>query len=251
MTWQPPSPRAMPATTLREHWRARTERASWAYPSDWHCEAVDALCEAVSDQADIWEPGVRLGQDRASAAVGLAETLADVDILTELIADEHAEPLRRAVSLGWSERATAPAAAIVDPLTGLACHAYLQERLGEVYRAADAGGEPANDSFALVVFRISVPTAGLARRLPMVLVADAVRAIFDAGETLALLGDSTVVVLARRTLPLARRIRIAHRQAQQRIERDEQVPGAAVHSWTESLPATVELARALLTDLSR
>lgn len=251
MTWQPPPAPTGSAATLREHWRARTQRASWAYPSDWHCEAIDALCEAVADQDDIWEPGVRLGQDRAAAAVGLAETLADVDALTELIADQYAEPLRRAVSLGWSERATAPAAAIIDPLTGLACHPYLQERLGEVYRAAAGGGQQANDQFALVVFRISVPTAGLARRLPMVLVADAVRAIFDTGETLALLGDSTVVVLAERTPQLAARTRIAHRQAQQRIERDEQVPGAAVHSWMESLPATVDLARALLTDLSR
>ena len=53
----------------------------------------------------------------------------------------YTDPLRRAVSLGWADRISAPPASVEDPLTGLTTPEYLRVRLGELYRAADVSGD--------------------------------------------------------------------------------------------------------------
>ncbi len=240
----------MAGSLLRERWRALAA-AGWAYPSDWHVESVDAVCEALADRRDPWDAAERLGRDRATAAVGLPETLADIDALTAIVAAPLAEQLRRAVSLGWSAVATAPPVTIVDPMTGLASAGYLQVRLGELYRAAAASEVPASQSHALVMIRVVTGVQGLGRRLPMVIVADALRAVFDGGETLAVLSDSMITVLTERTPRLARRVALARQTAQRLLHSDEQAAPARVRAWIESLPPTAATAVDLLGDLGR
>lgn len=234
---------------LREQWRALSMTVGWAYASDWAQDSVDALCEAIVDGRDPWSAAERLGQDRARSAVGLAETLADIDALTALVPDDHAEQLRRAASLGWSEVATAPQVGLIDPMTGLASAGYLQVRLGEVYRAADAGSVPAAHS--LVILQIRSSAAGLSRRLPMVVVADGLRSIFDRGETLSLLSDSTIAVLCRRDARLAARVALARTVSQRLVDRDEQAPAVSIAGWIEALPTTLAMATEMLGELGR
>lgn len=236
---------------LREQWRSLAAVGGWAYPSDWHLESVDAVCEALADSRDPWDAAERLGRDRATAAVGLPEALADIDALTSIVPAPLAEPLRRAVSLGWSAVATAPPVSIVDPMTGLASAGYLQVRLGEIYRAAAASEVAASQSHALVMIQVATGVQGLGRRLPMVIVADALRAVFDGGETLAVLSDSMIVVLTERTGRLARRVALGRQTAQRLLHTDEQAGSARVRAWIESLPPTAAAAADLLGDLGR
>lgn len=241
----------MAGSVLREQWRSLAAAGGWAYPSDWHLESVDAVCEALADRRDPWDAAERLGRDRAVAAVGLPETLADIDALTSMVAAPLAEQLRRAVSLGWSAEATALPASIIDPMTGLASAGYLQVRLGEIYRAADASGVPASLSHALVMTRVVTGVQGLGRRLPMVIVADALRAVFDGGETLAVLSDSMIAVLTTRSPRLARRVALGRQTAQRLLHTDEHAGPARVRAWIESLPPTAATAADLLGDLGR
>ncbi|WP_051267134.1 hypothetical protein [Nakamurella lactea] len=236
---------------LREQWQVLSSELGWAYASDWQQDSVDALCEAMVELRDPWDAAERLGRDRAAAGVGLAETLSDIDALTTLVPDDNAEQLRRAVSLGWSEVATAPQVSLIDPMTGLVSLGYLQLRLGEVYRAGAGMGRPVGASHALVIVRIRSTQTGLGRRLPMVVVADALRSVFDAGETLALLSDSVIAVLCRRDQRLPARAGLAQTLGQRMLDRDELAGPVSVAGWIEPLPGSVALATAMLADLSR
>jgi hypothetical protein len=236
---------------LRERWRLLSTEVSWAYASDWAQDSVDALCEALVDGRDPWAAAERLGRDRAAAAVGLAETLSDVDALTTLVHEDQAEQLRRAVSLGWSEVATAPQVSLVDPMTGLVSQGYLQLRLGEIYRAGAETCAPVTGTHALVIVRISSHHVGLRRRLPMVLVADALRGVFDAGQTLALLSDSVIAVLTERDARLPARAALAQALSQRLVDRDELAGPVSIACWIEPLPGSGALATEMLADLSR
>ncbi|MDQ6659131.1 MAG: hypothetical protein M3Z00_13075 [Actinomycetota bacterium] len=236
---------------LRNEWRERSSAAGWAYQSDWRRESVDSLCEALTDGRDPWDAAERLGRDRAGAAVGLAETLADIDALATLVPIDRTEQLRRAVSLGWSEVATAPQVGIVDPMTGLASLGYLQVRLDEVYRGSESTGAPVLSTHALVVVRVRAGAPGIGRRLPMVIVANGMRTVFDAGETLSVLSDSVMTVLTEQEPKLPRKAALAQTIAQRLVDADEQAGQVAVRSWIEALPPTASMAAELLTDLSR
>lgn len=245
------SPRVTGSRGLRDRWRALSNDAGWGYPSDWQRESVDALCEAIVEGRSPWEAAERLGADRAAAAVSMPQTLADIDILTDLVDQQWGESLRRAVSLGWSERAIAPPAGIVDPLTGLTGLGYLQVRLAEVYRAAAVDGTDVGDSHALVLLRLDLAVDGLGRRLPLVLVAEALRSVFGGGETLSVLSDAVAVVLCERDGRVAQRAEVARRFARRLLEGDRWTRSVGVGAWVERLPATVEQASAVLVDLSR
>lgn len=246
---------AMPAVngsrSLRDRWRALSTQAGWGYPSDWQRESVDAVCEALIDGRSPWDAAERLGGERAAAAVSMPQTLADIDVLAGLVEPRWGEELRRAVSLGWSERAIAPPAGIVDPLTGLTGLGYLQVRLGEVYRGAAAAGTPVGDSHALVLFRLELAVDGLGRRLPLVLVGESLRSVFDGGETLTVLSDAVAAVLCDRDDRVAQRAELARRFAQRLLNGDRWTRSVTVSAWVERLPATAEQASSMLVDLSR
>lgn len=236
---------------LRERWRSLSESSGWAYPSDWPKASVDALCEALVEGRGPWDAAERLGQERGASGVGLPETLADIDALTTLVPAALAEQLRRGVSLGWSEQATAQQTEIIDPMTGLAILGYLQVRLEEVYRAGAAAGVPVNESHALVMVSVDTQGHALGRRLPMVIVADGIRAVFDGGESLAVLSDWVIAVLCERERRLPRRVALAQSTAKRLLNSDELVGEVSVRSWIEPLPPTVGMATQLVANLSR
>ena len=135
-------------------------------------------------------------------------------------------------------------------MTGLTSLGYLQVRLGEVYRALDANRLQA-DEVALVLVRIESTQSGLSRNLPMMLLAEGMRGIFDAGETLSMVSETTMAILARRDADLARRIELGRSLAQRVIDRDRHGAGSVVRAWIEPLPGTAALAAELLESSGR
>ena len=132
------------------------------------------------------------------AGVSLGETLADVDGLTAVLPGLATEVLHRAVSLGWADRMMAPRPPVFDPLTGLVSADYLRTRMGEVYRAADVADTKVSATHALVVVRVDLTgRTGWDRITPLILSGDAMRTVFDGGQTLARLADHMAVALCR------------------------------------------------------
>lgn len=240
----------MAGDSLRARWWGLAAGQGWATEEAWRLQSVDALCEALVEHRDPWAAAERLGSERATAMIPLEEALADIDLLASLIDDRAAEVLRRAVSLGWSANSSTPPIGIVDPLTGLVSVGYLQVRLGEVYRAVQADRIDLKD-VALVVVRVESNLSGLGRNLPMMLVAEAMRGVFDAGETLALVSETTMVVLARRERALARRIGLGRSMAQRVVDADRHGAASVVRAWIEPLPETLALAVALIESSGR
>ena len=240
------------STDLQEQWRHRTQASTWTFPSDWDSPACEAVCEALCEGKDFTPAAERLGRSRAAAGVSLAETLADVDVLAGLLLDPAAaEPLRRAVSLGWADGIQAPPVTVSDPLTGLVTAEYLKVRLGEVYQAAEVSGVPVSDSHAFVVVRMPGRSDDWVHGLPMILVADVMRTVFDGGRTHGRLGRSVAVVLAERDTVLARRARLLCTMIAAQMPSQ---PGDAVaipSVWIENLPPTYSAALALMGELGR
>lgn len=165
--------------------------------------------------------------------------------------------LLRVVSLAWTDVACGELAetAAVDPLSGLASVRYLRTRLAEVYRGARARGTRVGDEHALVT--ATLPVHGWARVGPLVVAGEAAAVVFDAGESLAVVGRSTLVVLAPRA-GLAERTRVLRRLLARRLVGVAGGPAAGPAPGSSAttpsvrivgLPATHEGACALLERL--
>lgn len=242
--------RSRSSAELRQHWRAGSVAAGWAYPSDWDSPAVDAVCEALLSRTDVWPAAERLGRCRAAAGVPLAETLADIDVLAAL-APDCGDALRRAVSLGWADGSAAPTDAVVDPLTGLVRVDYLRVRLGEVYRAAEVEGSSAGATHALVVIRLGRAGArGLAQDLPMILAGDVLRTVFAGGQSLSRVGPTVAVALTGRTDLLGRQVGLLAELLAARIHVGPD-PRMLPQVWIEHLPPRWDAAVDLLDELAR
>lgn len=234
----------------RVRWAALSLDRGWQVPADWEHPAVDALLEAIMAGADPVPAADRLGRSRGAAGVSLGEALTDLDVLVELLGLDGAQ-LVRAVSLGWAEGSLGPAPTIVDPYTGLPTAEYLSLRLGELYRQARAEGRNAAAMAALVA--VSTDLDGLStwdRVAPMVVVGDCLRAVFDAGETLAKLAPGLAVVLAPRGDILIDQVRALTGLLSSRTA----AAGGALPEprvWIESLPAQHGMALDLLDQLAR
>jgi hypothetical protein len=240
------------ADDLRSEWSARSLSLSWGFASDWSCAAVDAVCDALTTTGDVFAAAERLGRARAAAGVGLGEALADVDHLAALVPALYADMLRRAVSLGWADRVAAPAGEISDPLTGLVSREYLELRLTEVYQACAAERTEVTEEYALAVVRVELGERSMWQRvLPMILVGESLRVVFDAGETLARLGEPVAVALVRRSDLLARRVQLLGRLIASRTAADPDSRIMEPRLWIEPLPPTYSAARKLLAELSR
>lgn len=247
-------PRVTPATSadLRERWLAQSSAAGWAFVSDWHHPAVDALCEACLQGQNIWAPAERLGAARADKGVSLGETLADLDGLVSLVPDVADGVVHRAASLGWAERMTTPRHAVFDPLTGLVSVDYLRTRLGEVYRAADVAGSKVSTTHALVTVRLNLAgRTGWDRLTPLILAGDAMRTVFDGGQTLARLADHMAVALTDRAPMLARRTHLLTGLVADRLGGDRRSTEAPARIWIERLPDHGRAAVDLIEELAR
>ena len=264
-----PADRERSLRALRARWRTASLAAGWRFPSDWALPEVDAVCAAVMakgrfEAAETALAG--LARARAAAGAGLAETLTDLAALHAVldhggdgfvVPDVDATPARllRTTALAWADVATDQLVhtEVTDPLTGLPSVAYLRTRLAEVYRAAAARERPAAEDHVLLVVALDLTgVAGFPRLTGMILVADALRAVFDGGQSLALLGPSVAAVLAPRDEKLASHGVALRRAVHERLTADPQLTGAARPRVSAvRLPATHEMACDLLARLAR
>ncbi len=257
--------RGLALEALRERWFACSNALGWSVAAEWPDPAVDEVCEAVLDGAAgpaLEQALTRWAGARASAGIGLDETLSDLAALHTAVSGALGElgsrrrlalpgtdgsRLVRVVSLGWTDVACGDLseAAAVDPLSGLASARYLLTRLAEVHRAARASGNRVAETHALVA--VTLPVAGWTRVAPLTVAGDAASVVFDAGETIAVVGRSTVVVLAPRD-GLAGRVRVLRGLLARRLSGATGVtgtPGARI----VALPATLDGARDTLARL--
>jgi hypothetical protein len=252
---------------LRSRWRTASIAAGWRFPSDWGVPEVDAVCLSALHRDDLAGALSSLGRARAQAGAGLNETLTDLaalhavlttDTRDGLIApDPDAAPtqLVQAAALAWAEATFGDlrSAEATDNLTNMSTQAYLRPRLGEVYRQAERVGLPAAETHALLVVTVDLSAVtGWSRLMAMVLVADALREVFDGGESIALLGPSVAVVLSERDLGFGDRVLNAGWLITERLKVDPQLkPFRRPVLRLERLPATEEEARDLLKSISR
>jgi GGDEF domain-containing protein len=254
--------------TLRAKWRTASLASGWRFPSDWGLPEVDAVCAAVLKDGKAELALAGLGRARATAGAGLSETLADLAALHAVLAqpdspdgfvtpDVDATPARllRLTALAWADVAADHLAhtEVTDPLTGLPTVAYLRTRLAELYRqAARDGCQAAEEHLLLVVAMDFSAAAGWSRLTGMILVAEAIRAVFDGGESVATLGPSTAAALVPRDGRIASRGVMLRRELNERLSVDVHVREAGVPRITVvRLPPVHEAACDLLTSLGR
>lgn len=258
---------------LRENWRRATLTAGWPFPSDWGVPAVDAVCEAAAEGRDPSQALSWLGRARAQSGAGLGETLHDVAALYGVVRSGVGDPagptpvvepptidavptrLVRAAALGWADVAAGEVASaqVVDELTGLVTVGYLRTRLGEVYRCAKVAGHRATDSHVLVLLAVDLTrTGGWTRLVPMLMVAEAMRTVFDGGQSLALIGPSVAAALCRRDDQLPLRTKRLRRLATELLSVDPDTACACpVRVWLEGLPPGYSGVCDLLAHLGR
>ncbi|RSD21916.1 GGDEF domain-containing protein [Amycolatopsis eburnea] len=254
---------------LRARWRTASLAAGWRFPSDWALPEVDAVCAAVmaKGRAEAAETALAgLARARAAAGAGLAETLADLAALHAVLdhggdgfvlPDVDATPARllRTTALAWADVATDQLVhtEVTDPLTGLPSAAYLRTRLYEVYRAAAARERPAAEEHVLLVVSLDLSAvAGFPRLTGMILVADALRAVFDSGQSVASLGPSVVAALVPKDDRVGSHGVALRRALNERLSVDAQLAEAGKPRVSAvRLPTTHELACDLLTQLAR
>ncbi|MGK3205430.1 GGDEF domain-containing protein [Amycolatopsis sp. MEPSY49] len=263
----PPADRALLA--LRARWRTASLAAGWRFPSDWALPEVDAVCAAVMAKGRVEAAETALAglaRARAAAGAGLAETLADLAALHAVLGhgedgfvspDVDATPARllRTTALAWADVATDQLAhtEVTDPLTGLPSAAYLRTRLAEVYQAAAARERPAAEDHVLLVVSMDLgAVVGFSRLTGMILVADALRAVFDSGQSVASLGPSVVAALVPKGEGVASHGVALRRALHERLSVDSQLADAGRPRVSAvRLPATHEMACDLLARLAR
>ena len=244
---------------LKARWRTASLAAGWAFPAEWPLIEVDEVCAAMVDTADPGDVLIRLGRARAEAGAGLAETLLDLAALHAALqgnsgmvapnVDALPSRMLRLTALGWADVLSSQAAdrGAEDPLTGLTTRGYLRTRLGELYRSCTYS------DYALVLVGLDLTRAtGWPRVVSMTLLSDALRVVFDSGETLATISPSVAAVLTRRDATLAQRISNLRVLAADRLAVDPHVrPTGPARVWSERLPATHQDACDLVAALGR
>ncbi|WP_332888610.1 GGDEF domain-containing protein [Actinophytocola xanthii] len=255
------------ARLLRSRWRTASIAAGWRFPSDWGLPEVDDVCLSAARRTDLTAPLAGLGRARAESGAGLDETLADLAALHAVLvhedrdgliaSDPDATPTHmvRATALAWADAACGELrnAETTENLTNLVTNAYLRTRLGEVYRQAARDNVPVSDTHTLLVVTLDLTEmAGWTRLMAMVLVADALREVFDGGESIAILGPSVAVVLAQREPMFADRALNAGWLITRRLSADQQMEsGSRPHLRKERLPDCESEARDLLQRIGR
>jgi hypothetical protein len=227
---------------LRARWRSASLASGWRFPSDWALPEVDAVCAALVTEGPTDGVLSGLGRARAAAGCGLDETLGDLAALHAVLQepedgfitpDVDATPSRvlRVTALAWAEVALDQLAntEVTDPLTGLPTAAYLRTRLAEVYRASERARRPVTEDNVLLVVSMDLSElTGWPRLTVMILAADALRSVFDGGETIACVGPSTLAVLTARDEDLSSRAVALRREINSQLLADKQLHGVGV-----------------------
>ncbi len=224
------------------------------------------MCATVLDGGDLPAALGDLARARAFAGADLDETLADLAALHAVVSapgeasvcpdpDETPSALTRAAALAWADAALSRlnAGDVTDTLSGQANADYLRVRLGEIYAEGRRKGYCPSHRYVLLVATLDLAAvSGWSRMMAMVLVGDVLRAVFDGGESVAVLGPSVAVVLTERDSRLAERTSDARLLIKDRLEVDPDLGAAALPEIrVQRLPSSETPAMALLRDISR
>ncbi|WP_115944265.1 GGDEF domain-containing protein [Amycolatopsis thermalba] len=250
---------------LRARWQAASLAAGWRFPSDWALPEVDTVCAAMLRNGSAEIPIASLARARAAAGAGQDGALTDLAALHavttppgesgDLVSpDVDALPARllRVAALAWADVAMDKLATteVVDPLTGLPTASYLRTRLRELYRRP---GHQVSDDHTLLVVSVDLSAvSGWPRLTAMILIAEALRVVFDGGESIAKLGPSTVAAAVPRDGRIAAKAVMLRRELHERLSVDDQLePVGPPKIKLVRLPATHESACDLLQRLAR
>lgn len=231
------------AVVLREQWSAQSLCSVWpATAAEWHCAAVDAVCEGLADSG-VARPDARaaareLGAQRVEIGVALDEARADLAVAAELARLDEVARLRLvdALTIGWVEQAVERLGALPlrEVRTEMATAGYLRMRLHELYREAVCLGADVSTHFLLV----AAETDRTADRL----VAETrLTTLYSSMEYAFVGGESIVATTPRRVVALAARdeLRLADSLARLRSElkmalAEGRLP--SVRCWRQPLP---------------
>jgi len=253
---------------LRARWRTASLAAGWRFPNDWGVPEVDEVCATLVSDGEVMTALADLGRARARTGAGLDETLTDLAALHAVVtnpaergglvsADPDATPARllRAMALAWADATLGDLrdSSATETLTGLATEEYLQVRIGELYRHGRRHGVHPADRYVLLAVTVDLSeVAGWPRLMAMILVGDALRTVFDGGETLAVLGPSVAAVLAERDAALPARVREARALISERLGVDPHLHSARrADVRVERLPCGEEAAKGLVRAVRR
>ena len=227
----------------------------------------DPVIDALRAGGDVRAAALESGRDLAGDGVPLDEVLADLEATYAVAgADQPDYQVVRDLCLAWTEMSMRYLHGLScdDPLTGLASLAHLRSRLDEIYREAEVRGMRVADERALVVVeadrvarqadgsaegRSASVTRRFGSALRMAEAADALRAVFSGGETLARSGVHRAVALVRRQGELAAQVEalrvLLMSRSEAGIDRRER------RVWIEGLPSSRDAASVLLDELAR
>jgi hypothetical protein len=239
---------------LVDRWCTASVTAGWATPGYWWNEEVDAVVEAILDDGDHVTPCAELARRRARDGVSLAETLDDLGALFSA-ARLGSPPFQtlKAVSLAWTEASgqLSEAAGCVDPRSGLATTAHVRSRLFELYREAAWAGHNLGETHTLVFVELADRGEGGGDLwedcLQMTDVAECMRAVFDAGQTIGLAGPGRAVAVVPRSTEVPRNVECLRRLLNDWHHFASGGPRPRI--WVEPLPAASEAAGRLLNEL--
>lgn len=185
-----------------------------------------------------------VGHDLAGQGVSLGESLEALRATTRLIAGR--EPTfdeSHSLAVAWSEATLGflHRLSCADPLTGLATHAHVRERISELYRDSRARRH------ALVITDAHLPsprqdgvdTLAVARR--MTLLGETARTVFSSAAAIGQIGHNRLIVVVPRDQSLGSRVSLLKRMVEDTADR----------IWIEGLPETDIGAGYLLDELAR
>ena len=185
-----------------------------------------------------------VGRDLAELGISLGESLDGLRATTQLVVGRDPTFCEsHALAVSWSEATLGylHSLSCADPLTGLATHAHLRERISELYRDARACRH------ALVVTDAHLPDGrhdavdSLAAARRMTLLGQTARSVFTGAAAVGQVGHHRLVVVVPRDETLGSRVSLLKRMVENTADR----------IWIEGLPETDTGAGFLLDELAR
>lgn len=182
-----------------DRWRSTARAGGWRAMGDWPAAAIPAVAVAAMAGVDDIDAVTQLGRARATAGVGIAEGLDDLDRLWLLLGDVGApSAAARAFAEGWADAIAAPASRpAVDPSSGLTSAEVLCIRIRDLVRTGRT------DSSALVV--VDAVDPGLprfARHLEVAAIGALIGETLVGGESPARIDDDRVAAIVPRDAEL-------------------------------------------------
>ncbi len=246
---------AISVEALLARWRETSVRDIWLRPDDWFTSANEAAVERLIDRQDVSPAAYRLGENRATAGVGIGETIDDLTALYRVVGIEAPPmPVLRALCDGWAEAMAAiQVGAGSDAESGLSSRDYLVRRLKEIYGRAARLNERASDCCRLLVVDVAVDAVDPWQRIARnAAVGDVLTDIFGEGHSIARLGDGHFAVLVEpdEGVDAVSRLKSEIISVSQLLDM-ERLLRQPPRVWLEPLPRDFDCARELVLSLGR